>query len=43
MFDNDKSKPLAKELFSTLKDGLQLAASMLLLATILVWFSDEDA
>jgi len=43
MSDYNTSKPMVTEFFNHVKDGVQLAASMLLLATIVVWFSNEDA
>ncbi len=43
MSEYNTFKPMAVEFFNNVKDGIQLVASMILLATIVVWFSNEDA
>lgn len=43
MSENKKSRAMVTELFNNLKTGVQLAVSVLLLAVIVVRFSNEDS
>jgi len=42
MSENKKSRAMVTELLDNLKTGVQLAVSILWLASIVVWFSNED-
>jgi len=42
MSENKKSRTMVAELFNNLKTGMQLAVSILWLASIVVRFSNED-